>query len=56
MSEKPKKKRIVVGTALLNIAEFANSSDENDFDLNIPITIARGSAQDSPLLCVSPFN
>ncbi|XP_058738958.1 uncharacterized protein LOC131610907 [Vicia villosa] len=53
LNEKPKKKRIVVGTALLNIAEFANSTDENDFDLNIPIIIAGGSAQDSPLLCIS---
>ncbi|CAL5194343.1 unnamed protein product [Lathyrus oleraceus] len=53
LNEKRKKKRVVVGTALLNIAEFANSTDENGFDLNIPLTIAGGSAQHSPSLCIS---
>ncbi|KAL5060397.1 hypothetical protein RYX36_032001 [Vicia faba] len=53
LNEKPKKKSVVVGTALLNIAEFANSSDENDFDSNIPLTLAGGSVQDSPSLCIS---
>ncbi|CAK8532873.1 unnamed protein product [Lathyrus sativus] len=69
LNEKPKKKRVVVGTALLNIAEFANSNDENGFDLNIaefansndengfdlniPVTIPGGSSQHSPSLCIS---
>ena len=52
-NERPKKKGIVVGTASLNIAEFANSTDQNGLDLNIPLTISGSSAQQSPSLCIS---
>jgi hypothetical protein len=53
LNEKPKKKAIVIGTALLNIAEFANSSDQIGIDLNIPFTIPGISAQHCPSLNVS---
>ncbi|GAU17523.1 hypothetical protein TSUD_340670 [Trifolium subterraneum] len=53
LNEKTKKKGIVIGTALLNIAEFANSSDQIGIDLNIPFTIPGVSAQNSPSLNIS---
>ncbi|XP_045794354.1 uncharacterized protein LOC123889176, partial [Trifolium pratense] len=53
LNEKPKKKGIVIGTALLNIAEFANSTDQIGIDLNIPFTIPGVSAQNSPSLNIS---
>jgi hypothetical protein len=53
LNEKPKKKGIAIGTALLNIAEFANSSDQIGIDLKIPFTIPGISAQHCPSLNVS---
>jgi hypothetical protein len=53
LNEKPKKKGIAIGTALLNIAEFANSSDQIGIDLNIPFTIPGISAHHCPSLNVS---
>ncbi|WJX79604.1 hypothetical protein P8452_62712 [Trifolium repens] len=53
LNEKPKKKGIGIGTALLNIAEFANSSDQIGIDLNIPFTIPGISAHHCPSLNIS---
>lgn len=55
LNQRPKNKVPAIGTALLNIAEFASSTDQNDFDLNIPLTLTGGSGELSPLLCVSLF-
>lgn len=52
MNQRPKSKVPVVGTALLNLAEFASVADQKDFDLNIPLTVPGGSAESSPSLCV----
>lgn len=49
------KRKVAIGTKLLNIAEFASSTDQKDFDLNIPLTLTGGSVESSPLLCVSLF-
>ncbi|KAF7818872.1 uncharacterized protein G2W53_024327 [Senna tora] len=53
LNQKPKSKVPVVGTALLNLAEFASVADQKDFDMNIPLTLPGGSAESSPLLCIS---
>lgn len=46
----------VIGTASLNLAEFASVVDQKDFDLNIPLTIPGGSAvEPSPSLSVCPY-
>lgn len=54
-SDRKSKSKVALGTKLLNIAEFASSTDQKDFDLNIPLTLTGGSAESSPLLCVSLF-
>ncbi|XP_054782180.1 uncharacterized protein LOC129289430 [Prosopis cineraria] len=53
LNQKPKSKVPVIGTALLNVAEFASVADQKDFDLNIPLTPPGGSAESSPSLCIS---
>ncbi|KHN43602.1 hypothetical protein glysoja_002185 [Glycine soja] len=53
LNQRPKNKVPAIGTALLNIAEFASSTDQKDFDLNIPLTLTGGSGEPSPLLCIS---
>ncbi|BAT86404.1 uncharacterized protein HKW66_Vig0059300 [Vigna angularis] len=53
VSDRKSKSKAAVGTKLLNIAEFAASTDQKDFDLNIPLTLTGGSAESSPLLCIS---
>ncbi|XP_027916997.1 uncharacterized protein LOC114176202 isoform X1 [Vigna unguiculata] len=52
-SDRKSKSKVAVGTKLLNIAEFASSTDQKVFDLNIPLTLTGGSAESSPLLCIS---
>lgn len=55
-NQKPKNKVPVVGTASLNLAEFASAVDQKDFDLNIPLTLPGGSSSvdPSPSLTVCP--
>jgi len=55
LNQRPKSKVPVIGTALLNLAEFASVADQKDFDLNIPLTVPGDSAESSPSLCVCPF-
>ncbi|CAA7016143.1 unnamed protein product [Microthlaspi erraticum] len=45
----------VVGTAFLNLAEYARVSDQKEFDLNIPLTLSASAASSEPhpLLFVS---
>ncbi|QCE05366.1 hypothetical protein DEO72_LG9g370 [Vigna unguiculata] len=52
LNQRSKTKVPVVGTATLNLAEFASVVDQKDFDLNIPITVSGGAAESSPLLSV----
>ncbi|WVZ04303.1 hypothetical protein V8G54_025109, partial [Vigna mungo] len=47
---KSKTKVPVVGTATLNLVEFAYVVDQKDFDLNIPIIVFGGAVESSPLL------
>ncbi|KAK7396783.1 hypothetical protein VNO78_17941 [Psophocarpus tetragonolobus] len=53
LNQRTKSKVPAIGTALLNIAEFASSSDQKDFDLNIPLTLTGGSVELSPSLSIS---
>ncbi|XP_054801960.1 uncharacterized protein LOC129305840 [Prosopis cineraria] len=53
LNQRPKNKVPVVGTASLNLAEFASADDQKDFDLNIPLTLPGGSVEPCPVLCVS---
>ncbi|XP_027352086.1 uncharacterized protein LOC113862957 isoform X2 [Abrus precatorius] len=53
LNQGPKSKVPAIGTAALNIAEFASSTDQKDFELNIPLTQPGGSGEFSPILCIS---
>ncbi|KAK0584817.1 hypothetical protein LWI29_019172 [Acer saccharum] len=53
LNQGPKNKVPVVGTASLNLAEFASSAEQKEFELNIPLTLSNGSAELRPSLCIS---
>ncbi|CAK9165611.1 unnamed protein product [Ilex paraguariensis] len=42
----------VVATALLNLAEFASAAEEQEIEINIPLTIVNESIESSPSLCL----
>ncbi|KAI7736766.1 hypothetical protein M8C21_012641 [Ambrosia artemisiifolia] len=46
----PKNKIPILGTASLNLAEFASAAEEKDHDLTIPLTISCGATEPSPSL------
>lgn len=48
----PKNKVPVVGTASLNLAEYASAADQKEFELNIPLTLSGNATEPSPSLCV----
>jgi hypothetical protein len=48
----PKNKVPVVGTASLNLAEYASAADQKEFELNIPLTLSGSATEPSPSLCV----
>ena len=49
----PKNKVPVIGTASLNLADFASSAaEEKDLELTIPLTIACGATEPRPSLHV----
>lgn len=53
VNQGPKNKTMVVGTALLNLAEYASAADEQkEFELNIPLTLSGSAAEPRPLLSV----
>ncbi|MED6106189.1 hypothetical protein PIB30_002641 [Stylosanthes scabra] len=52
LNQGPKSKVPVLGTALLNIAEFASLADQKDFDLSIPLAVSGASTELSPSLCI----
>ena len=57
LNQRSKTKVPVVGTAALNLADFASVVDQKDFDLNIPLTISGGSVESSsPSLSVCCFS
>ncbi|XP_027365827.1 uncharacterized protein LOC113872459 isoform X2 [Abrus precatorius] len=52
LNERSKTKVSVIGTASLNLAEFASAVDKKDFDLNVPLTVS-GSVDSCPSLSIS---
>ncbi|KAK1421090.1 hypothetical protein QVD17_23185 [Tagetes erecta] len=48
----PKNKIPVLGTASLNLAEFASAAEEKDHDVAIPLTISCGATEPGPSLHV----
>lgn len=55
MSQGPKNKFPVVGTAMLNLAEFASSAEQKEFELSLPLMVSAGAAEARPVLCVCAF-
>ncbi|KAL1204707.1 hypothetical protein V5N11_017323 [Cardamine amara subsp. amara] len=54
MKQGQKNKAPVVGTAFLNLAEYARVTDQKEFDINIPLTLSASVASEPhPLLFVS---
>ncbi|KAL4377738.1 hypothetical protein GQ457_02G040920 [Hibiscus cannabinus] len=54
LNQGPKNKfPVIVGTALLNLAEYASSAEQEEFELNIPLTVSAGAAEPGPQLCIS---
>ncbi|KAF9664852.1 hypothetical protein SADUNF_Sadunf16G0061100 [Salix dunnii] len=42
-----------VGTATVNLAEFASAAEQKEFELRLPLMVSVGVAEPCPLLCVS---
>ncbi|KAK9289453.1 hypothetical protein L1049_007608 [Liquidambar formosana] len=53
LNQGPKNKVSVIGTASLNLAEFALRAEEKEFELNIPLTQSSSGAEPRPSLCIS---
>ncbi|KAI4300532.1 hypothetical protein L6164_033901 [Bauhinia variegata] len=53
LNQRTKNKVPIVGTASVNLAEFASASDQKDFELNIPLTLPGGAVEPSPSLSIS---
>lgn len=47
-----KNKVHTVGTAILNLAEFAAKAEEKEFSLNIPLAVSGSGSETRPALCV----
>ncbi|KAK7268113.1 hypothetical protein RIF29_20800 [Crotalaria pallida] len=53
LNQRPKTKVAMVGMASLNLAEFASAVDQNDFELNLPLTLPGVSVEHAPWLSIS---
>ncbi|KAK9016438.1 hypothetical protein V6N11_078938 [Hibiscus sabdariffa] len=54
LNQGPKNKfPVIVGTASLNLAEYASSAEQKEFELNIPLTVSAGAAEPGPQLYIS---
>nr|GME13423.1 uncharacterized protein LOC109182027 isoform X2 [Ipomoea batatas] len=47
-----KNKVHTVGTAILNLAEFAAKAEEKEFSLNIPLAVSGSGSETRPALCI----
>ena len=52
LNQGPKSKFPVVGTASLNLAEYASVAEQKEFELNVPLALSTGAAEPGPQLCV----
>lgn len=48
----PKNKVHVIGTASLNLADYASLAEEKEFELDIPLTVPCGATEPCPTLHV----
>ncbi|KHG09255.1 Structural maintenance of chromosomes flexible hinge domain-containing 1 [Gossypium arboreum] len=53
LNQGPKNKATVVGTASLNLAEYASVAEDKEFEIKIPLTLSTGAAEPSPQLYIS---
>ncbi|KAI3705279.1 hypothetical protein L1987_75514 [Smallanthus sonchifolius] len=53
LNEGPKKRYCAVATGSLNLAEFASSSEQNETDINIPLSAPSGITESGLRLCIS---
>lgn len=53
LKQRPRNKVLVVGTATINIAEFASISKEEELEINLPLLVPGGSTEGSPTLAIS---
>ncbi|KAF5737397.1 hypothetical protein HS088_TW13G00277 [Tripterygium wilfordii] len=53
LNQGPKNKIPVVGTASVNLAEFASAAEQKEFELSIPLVLSASTAESNPLLCIS---
>ncbi|OVA07190.1 EEIG1/EHBP1 N-terminal domain [Macleaya cordata] len=53
LSQSSKNKVSIVGTALLNLAEYASVAEGKELEINIPLTVPGSSAEPHPSLCLS---
>ncbi|XP_050228207.1 uncharacterized protein LOC126677568 [Mercurialis annua] len=49
----PKNKLPAVGTALLNLAEYASSAEQKELELSLPLMLPPGATEPFPSLCIS---
>lgn len=49
----PKNKVLTIGTAILNLAEYAYAADGEACELSIPVVLSGTAAERHPSLCVS---
>lgn len=53
LNQGTKHKFSIVGTASLNLAEFASVTEEKELQINIPLSMSCGAAEPCPSLCLS---
>ncbi|GMI65759.1 hypothetical protein like AT3G11760 [Hibiscus trionum] len=54
LNQGPKNKfPVIVGTSSLNLAEYASSSEQKEFEFNVPLTVSAGAAEPGLRLYVS---
>ncbi|KAF2308288.1 hypothetical protein GH714_039905 [Hevea brasiliensis] len=49
----PKNKVPAVGTAMLNLAEYASTAEQKELELSLPLLLPAGAAEPRPLLLIS---
>lgn len=56
LNQGPKKSYSAIATGSLNLAEYASSVEQNETDINIPLSVTSGITESGTTLCVSALN
>lgn len=48
-----KNKVPIVGTALLNLSQYASTAEQKEFEIKVPLTLPGGGPEPQPTLVVS---